>query len=401
MSTLLARLRPLRFLFPPILLLAAAYVLHARLETLDGVWQDVIPWSPWLLAAVVCWLGWRFNHGHAVLATLIILLLHRLLEAHFPHQALAVQASTLLLPVNFLLLATWRERGLLTVLGLTRIAFILLQAGLLLWLARDHADLLQAWLFLVPDILDHYNPTSLPVLLVTSGGIAVLYLGYRLLRYQQHEAAMALANLISLDWLLLHPLNGLGQSLLIALNLLFWLLLILHSTHEKAYLDELTGLPGRRALNEHLLRLGRRYSIAMLDVDHFKKFNDSYGHDVGDQVLKLVASRLRRVRGGRCYRYGGEEFTVIFPRRHLQQCLPALEELRAAVEDSRLRIRGRDRPRKTLKGRRRRGNTGTGKSVSVTISIGIAENGPGVDALKQADQALYRAKHKGRNQVSR
>jgi len=136
-------------------------------------------------------------------------------------------------------------------------------------------------------------------------------------------------------------------------------------------------------------------------VSCFKKFNDSYGHDVGDQVLRLVASRLCKIRGGRCYRYGGEEFTVIFPRRRLEQCLPTLEALRTAVESSRLRLRGKDRPGKRGKGRRQRGKSRSGKSVSVTISIGIAENGPGLDALKQADQALYRAKHKGRNQVSR
>ena len=400
-SILIARLRPLRFLFLPAVLLAAAYVLRGRLDTLGDIWQQLIPWTTWLLAAVVCWLGWRFNHGHAVLATLIILLLHRLLEAHFPHQALAVQASTVLLPMNLMLLAAWRERGLLTAFGLARGLFILLQASLLPWLVHGHADLLQNWLALPHAILGRYNPTPLPEPLAVSGGLAVIYLGYCLLRYQRHEAATLLANLIALDWLLLHPLDGLSQGLLISLNLLFWLLMILHSIHEKAYLDELTGLPGRRALNEHLLRLGRRYCIAMLDVDHFKKFNDSYGHDVGDQVLKLVASRLRKIRGGRCYRYGGEEFTVIFPRRRLEQCLPTLEALRTAVESSRLRLRGKDRPGKRGKGRRQRGKSRSGKSVSVTISIGIAENGPGLDTLKQADQALYRAKHKGRNQVSR
>jgi len=298
------------------------------------------------------------------------------------------------------LLASWRERGVLTAFGLTRALFLLLQASLLLWLIRQHAVLLQGWLALPGAVLGHYNLTPLPELLLTSGGIGALYLCYRLFRYQQHEAATLLLNLLTLDWLLLNPVNGLTQSLVIALNLLFWLLMILQSTHEKAYQDELTGLPGRRAMNEHLLRLGRRYSIAMLDIDHFKKFNDSYGHDVGDQVLKLVASRLRKVRGGRCYRFGGEEFTVIFPRRQLQQCLEALEELRAAVADSHLRLRAGDRPKQKTRGRLQRGKPGPGKSVAVTISIGIAENRPGEDALKQADLALYRAKHKGRNQVS-
>lgn len=84
-----------------------------------------------------------------------------------------------------------------------------------------------------------------------------------------------------------------------------------HEAYQMAFRDELTGLPGRRALNERMQRLGRNYVIAMTDVDHFKKFNDTHGHDVGDQVLRLVASRLSKVTGGgRAHRYGGEEFAL-------------------------------------------------------------------------------------------
>jgi len=75
--------------------------------------------------------------------------------------------------------------------------------------------------------------------------------------------------------------------------------------------------------------MGRRYVIAMLDVDHFKSFNDTYGHDVGDQVLKMVAAKINGVKGGgKPFRYGGEEFTVIFPRRRLAEAIPHLEEVR-------------------------------------------------------------------------
>jgi len=73
-------------------------------------------------------------------------------------------------------------------------------------------------------------------------------------------------------------------------------------------------LPSRRALIERLPSLGRRYTVAMVDVDHFKNFNDTYGHDAGDQVLRMVASRLGEVSGGgTAFRYGGEEFTILFP----------------------------------------------------------------------------------------
>ena len=84
--------------------------------------------------------------------------------------------------------------------------------------------------------------------------------------------------------------------------------------YHKAYLDELTNLPTRRALKEEMLKLGNRYTIAMLDIDHFKKFNDTYGHTVGDQVLKFTAALMKSTGGGgKAFRYGGEEFVIIFP----------------------------------------------------------------------------------------
>src|SRR5690606_24679223 len=99
-----------------------------------------------------------------------------------------------------------------------------------------------------------------------------------------------------------------------------------------AYLDQLTELPGRRALDEALARLEGSYTIAMVDVDHFKKFNDSYGHDVGDQVLRMVASQLREVGGGgKAYRYGGEEFTLLFPGRGADEAVAFVDALRAAI----------------------------------------------------------------------
>ncbi len=120
-----------------------------------------------------------------------------------------------------------------------------------------------------------------------------------------------------------------------------------------AFRDELTGLPARRALNEYFLRLSGPFTVAMLDVDFFKKFNDNYGHDVGDQVLKMVAARIARVRGGgRAFRYGGEEFTVVFPRRTAGEVLPHLESVRKSVEDSGFTLRGAARKSGSSKARK-------------------------------------------------
>ena len=181
---------------------------------------------------------------------------------------------------------------------------------------------------------------------------------------------------------------------------------VLQTSYRMAFHDELTGLPSRRSLNERLLGLGRHYTIAMLDVDHFKKFNDSYGHDVGDQVLKMVAAKLRQVgAGGRAFRYGGEEFALIFSGRSVRQVLPELESLREQVAQHRMALRKPDRPVKAEVGRMLRTGSQGRRTVTVTVSIGVAERDDKLttpdEVLKSADRALYRAKDKGRNQLSR
>lgn len=196
---------------------------------------------------------------------------------------------------------------------------------------------------------------------------------------------------------------------------------VLQESHRMAFRDALTGLPNRRALEDQLRALVAPYVVAMIDIDHFKKFNDQHGHDIGDQVLRLVASRLAEVGGGgRAFRYGGEEFTVLFRAQRLTEVMPHLEATRAAVEAYKMTVRGLDRPKDKKEGSKRREErskshtTGqpekqdlskTDLLLSVTVSIGAA--GPGkrmktpAEVLKGADEALYRAKDRGRNQVSR
>ncbi len=181
---------------------------------------------------------------------------------------------------------------------------------------------------------------------------------------------------------------------------------LLQESHQLAFRDSLTGLPGRRALEERLRSLGERYAIAMIDVDHFKQFNDTHGHDVGDQVLRLVGARLSQVGGGgTAYRYGGEEFSVVFPERDLAEVLPTLEALRGAIESYRMAIRAEDRPKKAEEGSKHRGAGAPEEILSVTVSIGAAgpsESAPTPHAvIKAADEALYRAKKAGRNRVSK
>jgi diguanylate cyclase (GGDEF)-like protein len=175
------------------------------------------------------------------------------------------------------------------------------------------------------------------------------------------------------------------------------LICVLYETYFLAYIDELTGLPSRRALKEKMMKLGGKYSIAMVDIDFFKKFNDSYGHDAGDEVLRFIGKCLKQIPGGgKPFRFGGEEFTIIFPGKNISEVIPHMEKLRESIAKSRIPI---------VKGNKKASSARKPKKVSITISSGVAERNEKhpdpTSVLKAADTALYRSKDKGRNCISK
>jgi diguanylate cyclase (GGDEF)-like protein len=181
--------------------------------------------------------------------------------------------------------------------------------------------------------------------------------------------------------------------------LLMCLYAVAQESWRMAYLDELTGLPGRRALREKFQQLSGAYTIAMLDVDHFKKFNDTYGHDTGDAVLQMIAGKMQKIGGGGLpFRYGGEEFSILFKGKACEDARAHLEKLRQTIADTPFVINRGSRRKGEGKGKAK-----SSKSVQVTVSIGMAdsntESSSPWDVLKLADKALYRAKNKGRNRV--
>jgi diguanylate cyclase (GGDEF)-like protein len=180
-----------------------------------------------------------------------------------------------------------------------------------------------------------------------------------------------------------------------ALGALFW------SGYRMAFIDTLTGLPNRRALDDTLARLSGPYALAMVDIDHFKGFNDTYGHAAGDVVLRAVAQTLRRHAGGHAFRYGGEEFCVVYDGRASEKPALPLERARKAVGGQKVAI-----PAPAPTARRKRGEgkpRPATRDVAVTISAGCAQRNAqrrsAEEVLKAADAALYKAKGKGRNCV--
>lgn len=176
------------------------------------------------------------------------------------------------------------------------------------------------------------------------------------------------------------------------------LVAVLYALYRMAFMDALAGLPNRRALDETLSRLSGNYALAMVDVDHFKRFNDTHGHAAGDRVVRSVAQQLRRTRGCRAYRYGGEEFCLLFAGSGVRNAARVCEDLRRRIEAMRVRVRASTSPRRGQAVKR----TPPGEA-KVTVSIGLALRDADArlpsDVLKAADQALYRAKSKGRNRV--
>ncbi|MFP4182201.1 MAG: diguanylate cyclase [Thiohalospira sp.] len=237
-------------------------------------------------------------------------------------------------------------------------------------------------------------PTSLPTVAILLAGLAA-----GLVRALLRPAATGvgiLAGAAAITAALYHATAPLTAEVAWTIAGLAVALALILEGHRMAYRDELTGLPGRRALMERLARPGRRYTVAMLDIDHFKSFNDTYGHEAGDQVLRYVATRLARgARGVRVFRYGGEEFTLLFPGADIEAARSRAEALRAAIADTPFMLRGPGRD----PGRRGRGG---GQPVGVTVSLGLAQRRRGerpAAVLERADTALYRAKEKGRNRV--
>lgn len=381
---ILPRLRSLLLaLFWPALL---ALTLHLRPDLLER-WDGVADSAALALAAVGGLIAAGFSRWRLTAAFLLVVLAGA--GAFFP----ALPGAVALLPVLALGILPWlRERGLTgaPMLLVGALCLVLLA----LWLrGGEPATRLDGLLRFEPP-WPGYRITA------TALVAATLWLAL-LVRLLWRDAAvdLALAGALAALLPLLHgDLTEAGRvAATSAAVLSLWTGLLLHAWR-MAYRDQLTGLPNRRALEDALKALPGRWSLAMLDVDHFKQFNDKWGHDVGDQVLRRVAAVLATVGGrGRPYRYGGEEFSVLFCHDDLERAGEAIEAIREKIGATPFRVRD------VRTGEKSRGQ-GKGRGEQrITVSAGLAAANGGTPAatFKRADQALYKAKKQGRNRLVR
>jgi diguanylate cyclase (GGDEF)-like protein len=402
-----------------VLLLAVALLTHSGWLTLAPPALSFLYYCA-LIGGML--LAWRFHSSRTFFALVVLFLAAQAVALSGPGILpsgpgwTTLRAVSILVPLNFVLIALMQERGF-TASSVAPVGlFLFVQSVIVAVLCRAAAD--------KPVLPSHAHhaaaQVSLPnyALLMFAAAGGILFVRCLLTRKPVDSALLwsLAAYFLSLrfaDSVRISTTYSAVAACILATS-------IIENSYLLAYHDELTTLPSRRAFNDALLRLQEPYSIAMVDIDHFKRFNDTYGHDTGDQVLRLVASSLARVTGGgQAYRCGGEEFAILFPGKVTSEVVSDLEQLRTTIEASEFRMRsadrrqvprGPDRRTQRTRGRARKGDAirhlakeKPNAPLSVTVSIGVAtcsEERPHTDlVLQAADKALYRAKDNGRNRV--
>ena len=396
----------------PSLILVALYFTIPYLVQFPTAFIEQLPLASYLLLAAGVGLGSLYNRHRVSMVALALGIAFWSLRGfgdavhgtNFTGNAVYA-LTAFILPLSILVIALLNDKRTLSLQGVAAFSSLITVFLCGYWLVgaapKFVTDLI--YLDLIPLAVVR-TFTGIPPLALVAYLATLIVLITRLVRnpnlFESGFVASLVASLLALHAGLQQPVTNLFMTasgfMLVGS--------VIQNAYFIAYMDELTQLPGRRALNEELARSRGQFSVAMLDIDHFKKFNDTYGHDIGDQVLRMVASKIGDITGGgKPFRYGGEEFCIVFTGKTGKDVFPHLSKLREIIDDSRMILRSKNRPAtkpEPVPVVRR----AAFKEVHVTISIGIAETSNDLitadEVIKAADQALYQAKKKGRNRIS-
>lgn len=393
-------LKVVTYLLPTIILLSITLLLRPVFSSISALQWQVIEWMPLFIFAVSMGLCIRFNRSRMFFMGLAVTISYVFLQWVLPHLGgfaarISYGVFAISLPVLLLFFVVIKEKGVFTLRGSTRFIFFLVPIVAVLVISNFDLHKFGGLVYFQFASHQVFTLTPIPQVALVVIAISGFLLNGHLFMSPGAQPAAFLGIFIC-STVLLHDYQHQAAALLFCSTAgILLVAAVIQESYSMAYLDELTGLPGRRALNEELQKLGNKYTLAMVDIDHFKKFNDTYGHDVGDQVLRKVAAQLANVgMGGKAFRLGGEEFCLVFAGKLIGLVSEEMEKLCESIANSRFALRKMEEARK--KGKKQR--------LFVTVSIGIAEREEGVTkpwlVVKASDQALYRAKSKGRNRVS-
>lgn len=398
------------FLLLLVLIMPAIAITLGWTEFPKYQWLDanlhLLPYVVFGIGLALCWL---FYNSREFNLFIILAVSFGVLSQFFWFKGLAgfqrellFNLLCILIPLNFLIFNYLKERGILNQYGIRRLFFVLLQIIAAYWLVKTNQFRVSTYismdLFLHP--LQGKSIIKQPGQIMMVLTLIVLFVHW-LLRPSQLRGAWILA-LLSVIVALHFVLNKQLATVYFMISGVILVTAIIINSYNLAYKDELTQLPSRRALKQQLASLGKTYSLAMVDVDHFKKLNDNHGHDVGDEVLKMLAADLQRVEGGgKAFRYGGEEFMIVFAGKDASSAATYLDALRNKIASKPFIVRNKKRPKDKPGQKQKKSNKP--EELNVTVSIGVAEkqakHSSTQDIMKSADNALYKAKKKGRNRV--
>jgi diguanylate cyclase (GGDEF)-like protein len=383
----------IKFLSLPMALTIGAYILFLNITRLPMSSTLILKYGSYILFIIGMLLGLRFNKSKVFFLCLILGISQ---FYQFNESTYIADILSFLLPINILLFSVFKERGIFTNWGKLKFGLIAAQFVFVWWLLIPRNADFGSFIYFKLLHFGFIDMIPIPQLSILLFLLAFLSLGTKLyLNPTLMDSSFIGVVLMTFIGLFLKD-NLLGLNLFYGMAGFILIIGVVEASYFMAYRDELTGIPGRRALKESMLKLGGKYSIAMIDIDLFKKFNDTYGHETGDEVLQMVASSLGQIAGsGKAFRFGGEEFTILFANKTREEVIPQLEELRKDIAKQKHTYR----KKKKAAGK----DKVISKQLGVTISIGVAEKSESYktaeEVLKAADKALYKAKKNGRNCV--
>ena len=397
------------FVFPDSLLVIAAlgFLRPGGLPTIMLPIEQAFAYLVLVFGVV---LGLYLRHSRILFALLLLTLADRALlhlsagmAASADVGRIMFNAVALLLPLNLLALSLITERRLLISREFIRLILVLLQVFFVSWIGLpENVDVAAS---LESSFVDPryaaWTPLAQPALVAFGAALALQTV--RFVSYRNPVDRGFFWALVS-AFIALHGTRaGWSPTNFLATAGLILIIAAYAEVYQSTYYDELTGLHGRVALDQALFNLGSRYAVAVIDVDGLKSVNQAHGYAVGDQALRMVATKLAAMPGdGNVFRSDGHRFTAIFRNTSVADAVPHLEKLRQAVAASPITLRtGRNFLRQLF----RPAAAGSSPAqLSVTVSIGAAERderrATQDQVMKASEVALARAKRDGRDRVT-
>jgi len=405
------------------LLLALSPLLYYELRELLPAYDrrplvyEIFFFVPYIFYGLTAFLGLKLNQSRIFFTALFWATLYYLINttnlSGSDFEFHEIQLVKLLALCSFLVvlsLYAFKEKYILGLFGFLRLLIVVIPVTVSIWLAKEIVP--GSYPFLMEQALFDFESWNLPDLVILFIISLVTFLILQKDKSVVHFKHAIYVNLLPLIFSFNFAagreqfdietqifsaisFSVMGFVFIYALYRMYW---------EKVYIDELTTIPNRRAFDEYLKKLGRKYVIAMIDVDHFKKFNDVYGHTEGDNVLRFVARHIADEAGGAAFRYGGEEFAVIYKGGQIKEAFYLLDDMRDNLASSTFFLRTSEDIRKSKTKKNRKVVT-RAKDATVTISVGMSHKtsakNEAQDVIDTADKALYKAKKNGRNRCEK